>query len=353
MGMEWRGCPRRLDLDDAAQAKEQTAAQDGEAPQSGAVRNPCGAVGFLATPRSDGEQKCGAPRKCTEIHAKHEIALGSRMMTVATHKPVNSRPKSNRVKLPYRGGAISLLLFLVLATPPAELLETAGAYADVRGDIRSPVATPIDVQTGLSDDPAAAIPRQLGVWNGTDDDTWPEELETSLRYDSLLVRQYTRPGFYQPVQLMVITAEHAGAFHNPSVCFRAQGNRVLPIEDTAIQVDDQEHAVGRMIADKDDQPSRLVYNLYLVEQKFAAPERTTWLRLIYYGANETTAPQVEPFMLDLMSQIAPHAFEGREGERTTFQAVSNGMGLEWALGIAGVALLPVAVDAIWKARKAK
>ncbi|MGB1586941.1 MAG: exosortase-associated EpsI family protein [Thermoplasmatota archaeon] len=250
------------------------------------------------------------------------------------------------MKLPYRGGAISLLLFLVLATPPAELLETAGAYADVRGDIRSTAATPIEVQAGLSKAPAEAIPRQLGQWNGTDDDTWPEELETSLRYDSLLVRQYTRPGFYQPVQLMVITAEHAGAFHNPSVCFRAQGNRVLAIEDTAIQVDDQEHAVGRMIADKDDQPSRLVYNLYLVEQKFAAPERTTWLRLIYYGANETTAPQVEPFMVDLMSQIAPHAFAGRDGERTTFQALSNGFGMGWAITAAVGAILPVAIDAV-------
>lgn len=255
------------------------------------------------------------------------------------HKETAKAPR----KLPYRGGAVGLLLLLVLVTPPTEILESAGAYADTRGDIRSSAATPIHVNDGLTADPTETIPRVLGNWTGTDDDSWPELLQDTLQYDALLVRHYTRPGFFEPVQVMVLSGRHAEAFHNPTVCFRSQGNAVLLMDDTTIDFGGRSHAVGRMVVDDGARP-KIVYNLYLVEEKFASPARTTWIRLSYSGADLETESQLRPYLLDLMDEIAPHAFQGREAARTTIGAVYTAAGLPFALLAGMVPVVPAGVE---------
>lgn len=255
--------------------------------------------------------------------------------------------------IPYRGGAFTLLLFLLLLTPPNELLEQRGSYADTVGDSRGLAATPIDVRSGLVSDPAGAIPRVFGEWTGTDDDSWPPELQDQLSYDSLLVRQYQRPGFYVPVQLMVITAENAHAFHNPTVCFRVQGNSVYPMQDTSIEFEGQDISIGRIVVEdvEGNSPPRIVYNLYLVQEKFAAPERTTWIRLMFSGANLTTEPQLHPFLTGLLGEIAPHAFSSRWDARTTVQAVHAIGGWPLAAAAIGLAVIPLGVEGMVLVRR--
>jgi hypothetical protein len=259
------------------------------------------------------------------------------------------------MNVPFRGGALTLLLVAILLAPPSAVLEQKGGYADVRGDIRTGQAIPVEVKDTLIADPWSAVPRDLGPWQGTDDRSWPfDALQRQLAYDTLMVRDYDRDGFLLPAQVMVLTARHGRAFHNPEVCFNLQSdNGITDIPDTTLHLDGiGALPVGRFAVHYEDAPPKLVYNVFLQQEKFSAPTRTTWLRIALDGADESTAAQAEPFLTDLLERIVPHAFAGRSQAKTTWGAIEHTLGPPIALAAALLAAAPLVAEAWWLKRSA-
>lgn len=262
-------------------------------------------------------------------------------------------------RIPYRGAAVTLLLLVILLTPPEELLTRKGAYADTRADIVTTSAIPVELRDGLRSDPGDVVPGELGNWTGRDDPSWERDLREYLKYDSLLVREYTRPGFYVPVQVMILTARHAHAFHNPEVCFTVQGGNVSVLNGTRIPApaapDGSSAPVGRLLITYPEtgQPAKLVYNLYVVERHDAAADRTTWIRLSLPGVDANNTDALEPYLLDLMSGLAPYLFHGTGTARTTAEWVANAAGWPAAIAAGIGTLVPVAAEGVWLARRRK
>lgn len=268
------------------------------------------------------------------------------------------------MQVPYAGAVVTVLLVAVLLTPPGELVDRQGAYASQKGDVITGDAVAVELRDGLRSDPGEAVPREIGPWNGTDDDSWPAELEDWLAYDELLVRDYEREGLYFPVQLMVLTARHSKAFHDPQICFDVQGGEVTPLEGLALPApgptEAEEVEVGQLhisypAEDENDTrgPPRLVQNLYVVERHDAAADRTTWIRLSMSGVGEDSADEASEHMIELMEQITPHLFYATGEDRTVAhwaQATYGNGGLVAALGLAAA---PLVLHGAWLAGASK
>lgn len=283
-------------------------------------------------------------------------------------------------KLPYAGALVTLLVAVLLLTPPGELIDRQGAYADTRGDVFTDAAVPVELEDGLREEPGQVLPRELGNWTGEDDTSWPEVLDDYLAYDSLLVRDYEHPGFYFPAQVMILSARHARAFHDPEICFSVQGGQVetlatkpLPAPEPfgangttatgqASQSTTEEARplapVGRMHITYPSEdgngsraPPKLVYNIYVVERHDAAPDRTTWIRLSMAGVGQNSTEQVEPYLEDLLQRVVPYMFQASGQARTTAQWLQTTYGTP-ALIVAGLAAAaPVTGEALWRWRR--
>lgn len=254
------------------------------------------------------------------------------------------------MSLPYRGAAATLLLGAVLLTPPTELVEREGAYADTTGVALSADAVPVKLLDGLTGDVSSAIPWQLGEWKGGPDPDWTEDLSTYLGYDSLLVRDYLLPGLYVPVQLLVITARQAGAFHDPTACLETNSGRVHPLAVTTVDSPASEGPpapVGRFLVTYPEAPARLVYSLYVVENHLAAPHRVTWVRLLVDGVDPDAPEAFDAPLAELLARVVPHLFQGAASERTTLGWVSSQGGPPAALGAVLATLAPVGIELAW------
>lgn len=252
--------------------------------------------------------------------------------------------------LPYRGAAGTLLLGALLLTPPTELVEREGAYADTTGVALSADAVPVKLLDGLTGDVSRAVPLQLGAWKGGPDPDWTEDMSTYLGYDSLLVREYLLPGLYVPVQLLVVTARQAGAFHDPTVCLKAGSGRVYPLATTTVASpasDGTPAPVGRFLVTYPEAPARLVYSLYVVEHHLASPHRTTWVRLLVDGVDPDAPEAFDAHLADLVERVVPHLFQGAVGERTTLAWIGSKGGVPAALGAVLATIAPVAIDLAW------
>lgn len=262
-------------------------------------------------------------------------------------------------RIPYAGAVVSVLLVALLLTPPGELVDREGAYASQRADVFDESAVPVELADGLRSDPGEVIPKQLGDWNGTDDDSWDTEtLDRNLAYDHLLVRDYEAPGLYYPVQLMVLTARHDQAFHDPEVCFDVQGGMVQALEDVSMQAPGPAEAetmnVGQLhisYADEADNgtggPPKLVHNLFVVERHDAAPDRTTWIRLSIPGVAQDDVDQVAPVLTGLMEQVTPYLFHATGEDRTVGHWVNASHGTPALAGAVVLAVAPVLGHGAW------
>ncbi|MBW3583330.1 MAG: EpsI family protein [Euryarchaeota archaeon] len=257
--------------------------------------------------------------------------------------------------VPYRGAAITTLLIVLLVTPPAELFHRDGAFVDTRADLRTSDATPIVLSDGLRSDIQDVLPLQLGKYKGVADHSWDANLSKILYYDQLVVRDYVTPGIFYPFQLMVLTARHANAFHDPEVCFSNQGGNVRHAEPTAIHLGGALGAfqvpVGRMVIHYDDAPAKLVYNVYVVETHDAAPDRTTWIRVTLPGVVPSAVDSYDALFKEFIGGVAPYIFHGAGGARTSFEWLGNVAGWPVAYGIGLVAVAPLAGEWIWSRRK--
>lgn len=259
--------------------------------------------------------------------------------------------------LPYRGAAVTVLLVILLLTPPSELFHREGAFADTRADIQTSLAEPIVLNDGLRGDVKAVLPTELGEWRGVNDESWDEQLSQRLQYDQLLVRDFQKDGLFVPVQSMVLTARHAQAFHDPEVCFSVQGGQVSHLSPTSVQVPSDsgfvDIPVGRMLIEYDNASiaAKLVYNLYIVETRDAAPDRTSWIRLTLQGAVPSAVDSYEPLFQDLLGQMVPYLFHGAGDARTTFHWIGQTAGW-WVAAIGAVAaFIPVAGEWAWLWRR--
>lgn len=252
-------------------------------------------------------------------------------------------------QFPYRGAIATLLLALLLATPPSAALDRDGAFADTRGDLFTDRAVPVRLKDTLRDD-LARIPTHPGEWSSRDDTSWPEVLDRYLAYDDLVVRDYAKPGMYVPVQLMAISARQAGAFHNPEICFTVQGGAPRNLEGTSIEVDGVANRstvpVGRMLIEYpgDDLLPRLVYNVYVVERHLLAADRTTWIRLSIVGVDPDNLTAHDALLQDLAQDLVPSLFSASGQARTTYGWLHAAYGPQWAALAVLVAAVPVAAE---------
>jgi hypothetical protein len=259
------------------------------------------------------------------------------------------------VNFPYRGGIATFLLAVLLLTPPAGALERDGAFADTSGNAFSGNAVSVRLKDTLKTD-LNAIPATVGEWHSRDDNSWPAILQRYLAYDALLVRDYTRPGLYVGIQLMVLSARHAAAFHDPEICFQAQDGIVEPLTPTEFQVEGVSSktnvSVGRLrVTYPGDEAPRLVYNLYVVERHLLAPDRTTWIRFTAQGhaANNITAG--DELIRPLAEQLIPSLFTASGQARTMFEWIQVGYGAGFAVLAAAVAGAPLALESVLLARR--
>lgn len=260
-------------------------------------------------------------------------------------------------QFPYRGAVVSLLLVLVLVTPPSAALERDGAFADTRGDLFTDQAVPVRLKDTLKGD-FDRVPDRPGNWSARDDNSWPEILDRYLAYDDLLVRDYARPGLYIPVQLMVLSARQAQAFHNPQICFTVQGGLPQELAPTTIPVQGVANTsvvpVGRMLIEYPAGANllpRLVYNLYIVERHLLAPDRTTWFRLSVVGVDPNNLTAADALLHDLAVQLVPTLFTASGDARTTWSWIAAGYGPGWAALATLLAVAPVGLEAAVLARK--
>lgn len=264
-------------------------------------------------------------------------------------------PAPPRRPFPYRGAIATLLMAILLVTPPATVLDREGAFADTRADIFTSSATPVRLKDTLRTD-LASIPAQVGDWTGHDDQSWPAVLGKYLQYDNLLVRDYLSPGLYQGVQLMVLTARHPAAFHNPEICFTAQDGVVRNLESTEVDVGGVAAAtqvsVGRMlITYPDGLPARLVYNLYVVERHLLSQDRTTWIRIAMTGVDPDNLTDADARMHELEAHLAPTLFSTSGEARTTLQWVNANFGPVAAAAAVLATLAPVGAELLLQGRR--
>jgi len=82
------------------------------------------------------------------------------------------------------------------------------------------------------------LPRQIGDWQGTDDES-AEALRETLIADMLLLRTYRKDGFGQPIFLLIIHSPRGSSFHPPPVCYRVQGYSIGEESETTISIEDR------------------------------------------------------------------------------------------------------------------
>lgn len=260
-----------------------------------------------------------------------------------------------RLPFPYRGGAASLLLAVLLLIPPAAVLDREGAFADSRADLFTTRALPVRLKDTLRTD-LSTIPPTPGNWTSQEDRSWPAILGTYLRYDALLVRDYVTQGLYQPVQLMVLTARHATAFHNPELCFTVQGGDVHVLPPTSLAVPGVASAanvtVGRLLVTYANltQPV-LVYNVYVVERHLLAADRTTWVRLAFFGADPDHLEDADAMLTELAGRLLPTMFSTSGQARTTLGWVAANFGATAATASVLAALAPAVAEVVLLRRK--
>lgn len=72
----------------------------------------------------------------------------------------------------------------------------------------------------------AKVPMALGGWSGTPDRDMGKDTYDTLRPDGIVWRSYQdKQGV--PVDFVMLTATHSSAFHDPTVCFTNQGQKIV------------------------------------------------------------------------------------------------------------------------------
>lgn len=249
--------------------------------------------------------------------------------------------------MPYRGGLVTLVLAILLVAPPSGLMNREAAFVDTSGAVRSGQAQAIDFSDGLRPDIADRLPLELGPWTGSVDASWPERLQDTLDFDDLVVHDYTRPGVLSYLQVMVLTARHGNAFHDPQVCFSGtRGGQVETLASTTTSLPGgAQIPVGRMLVTysaEDGRPAKLVYNVYVIEKHAIAPDRTTWIRIMFPNAAPDHLEETEALVANLLDLSLPHIFQGTAAHRTTMEWIAS----EFGTVAAGLAAL-VTMGPVW------
>ncbi len=225
-------------------------------------------------------------------------------------------------------GAVGLaLVMVVLLSTPATLVGASTSYVDTHLAGRSGNAEPVAGFLDLADpEDLADFPLRLGAWEGGPDESragrWPRVAEY---YDAegLLVRAYSRPGLYVPLDVFILQTRQTHVFHSLEASYRAVlGMDTLSVTPVHLELNRESseapHLVpaavpgSRLLVERvgADGPEerRIAYTFWVIEEDWRVPTRATWVRAELIVPANGPYDAHDALILDFMGELGARLF---------------------------------------------
>lgn len=120
-------------------------------------------------------------------------------------------------------GLSILIVVLALLFSSSDLIFSS-SVTFIDSDLLDTSGTEVNVKTKMdlgNEEYMASFPLQMGGWVGYEMDT--AEWEEKLGADVSILRGYTAPGWYKPVNFLILQSDSEYGFHPPRLCYPAHG----------------------------------------------------------------------------------------------------------------------------------